>query len=181
MRPKSEIYTLSETTSISTPFICGVHPPGLFFPFKVRRAWVITYKPQGIYWPPAQGGSVALRARFRALALLVSSPMFSKRTKRKIKQRLCTGYTVCDTSFFWLTDLTISSSLRPGTKGFTWGKWIIGYNFGTDGGTESKFVTRKELIVLNISKYEYCVNKSRDMPHNHFAKNCKLLLSWWPV
>ena len=34
----------------------------------------------------------ALRARSRALASLASSPMFSKRTKRKIKQRLCTGY-----------------------------------------------------------------------------------------
>ena len=27
----------------------------------------------------------------------------------------------------------------------------------------------KELIVLNISKYEYCVNKSRDMSLDHFA------------
>ena len=35
----------------------------------------------------------------------------------------------------------------------------------------------KEHTVLNILKYEYCVNKSRD----HFAKNCKLLTNWWPA
>ena len=29
----------------------------LYFLFKVRRARVIEYKPQAIYWPPAQGGS----------------------------------------------------------------------------------------------------------------------------
>ena len=29
----------------------------LYFLFKVCRAWVIKYKPQGIFWPPAQGGS----------------------------------------------------------------------------------------------------------------------------
>ena len=28
-------------------------------------------------------------------------------------------------------------SLRPGTKAFTSGKWIIGYNFGKDDGAES--------------------------------------------
>ena len=48
---------------------------------------------------------------------------------------------------------SFSSSLRPGTKGFTWGKWIISYNFGIDDGTESKFGTHKELTVLNILKY----------------------------
>ena len=74
-----------------------------------------------------------------------------------------------------------SSSLRPGTKGFTRGKWIIGYNFGIDDGTGSKFGTPKELIVLNILKYNYCVYKSRDMSRDHFAKNRKLLPSWWPV
>ena len=55
------------------------------------------------------------------------------------------------------------------------------YNFGIDDGAESKFGTNKELIVLNILKYEYCVNKSRDMSRDHFAKNCKLLTNWWPV
>ena len=44
-----------------------------------------------------------------------------------------------------------SSILRPGTTGFTCGKWFIGYNFGTDDGAELKFSTHKELIVLNIS------------------------------
>ena len=38
-------------------------------------------------------------------------------------------------------------------------EWIIGYNnFGIDDGAESKFGTHKELIVLNIFKYKYCVN-----------------------
>ena len=36
---------------------------------------------------------LALRARSRAVAL-APSLMFSKRTKRKIEQRLCTGYNV---------------------------------------------------------------------------------------
>ena len=59
--------------------------------------------------------------------------------------------------------VVFSSSLRPGTKRITWGKWIISYKFGIDDGAESKFGTNKELMVLNILKYEYCVNKSRDM------------------
>ena len=33
---------------------------------------------------------------------------------------------------------------------------------------EPKFGTHKELIVLNIYKYYYCVYKSRDMSHDHF-------------
>ena len=44
------------------------------------------------------------------------------------------------------------------TWGFTCGKWIIAYNFGIDDGAESKFGTHKDLIVLNILKYKYCVN-----------------------
>ena len=36
----------------------------------------------------------------------------------------------------------------------------------------------KELIVLNILKYKHCVNKSRDMSRDHFAKNRKLLTNW---
>ena len=31
-----------------------------------------------------------------------------------------------------LFSFTSCSSLRPGTKGFTWGEWIIGHNFGID-------------------------------------------------
>ena len=50
-----------------------------------------------------------------------------------------------------------------------------------DDGTELKFGTDKELIVLNNLKYKYCVNKSRDTSRDHFAKNCKLLTNWWPI
>ena len=49
-------------------------------------------------------------------------------------------------------------------------------NLDIDDGAESKFGTHKELIVLNILKYIQRVNMSRD----HFAKNRKLLSSWWP-
>ena len=52
--------------------------------------------------------------------------------------------------------------------GFTGGKWFIGYNFGIDDGAESKFGIHKVLIVLNILKYKYCLNKSRDMSGDHF-------------
>ena len=82
------------------------------------------------------------------------------------------------------TDLLLahlSSSFSPGTKGSACGKWFIDYNFGKDDGAESKFGTRKELIAVNTFKYKYCVNKSRDLSHDHFAKNCKLLTDWWPV
>ena len=58
---------------------------------------------------------------------------------------------------------------------FNCGKWIIGYNFGIDDGTELKFGTHKELIFLNILKYKYCVDKSRDTSRDHFAKNGNLL------
>ena len=63
---------------------------------------------------------------------------------------------------------------------FTCGKWFIGYNFGIDDDTDSKFGTHKEIIVLGILKYKYCVNKSRDVSRVHFAKNCKLTI-WWRV
>ena len=46
---------------------------------------------------------------------------------------------------------------------FTRHHLITHTNFGIDDGPESKFGTHKELIVLNILKYKYCVNKSRDM------------------
>ena len=51
---------------------------------------------------------------------------------------------------------SVTSNLRPGTKGFTCGKRFVGYNFGSDYGAESEFGTHKELIVVNIvniSKY----------------------------
>ena len=69
----------------------------------------------------------------------------------------------------------------PRTKGFTCGKRIIDYNFGIDDSAKLKFGTHKELIVLNILKYKYCVNKSRDISRDHFAKNRKLLTNWWTV
>ena len=37
------------------------------------------------------------------------------------------------------------------------------------------------VIVLNILKNKYGVNKSDDMSPDHFAKNRKLLTNWWPV
>ena len=43
---------------------------------------------------------LAVRAHSCALASLASSPMFLKRMKREIKQRLCTGYPKCGTLFF---------------------------------------------------------------------------------
>ena len=70
----------------------------LYFLFKVRRARMIKNKPRGIYWPPAQRGRGGGRRNFiflslaRVLASPTRTPMFSKRTKRKIKKRLCTGY-----------------------------------------------------------------------------------------
>ena len=76
-----------------------------------------------------------------------------------------------------------SSSLRPGTKGNlpVENELYIDDNFGKDDGAELKFGTLKELFVLNISSYKYCVNNSRDMSRGHFAKNRKLLTNWWPV
>ena len=68
-----------------------------------------------------------------------------------------------------------SSSLRPGTKGLTCGKWIIGYNLGIDNGAELK--THEELNILNILKYKYCV-KSHDMSRDSFAKSYKSLTNW---
>ena len=66
-------------------------------------------------------------------------------------------------------------------KWFVCGKWFIGYNFGLDDGAESKTGTHKELNILTILKYKHCVNKSRDLSCDHFAKNRKLLTNWWPV
>ena len=54
----------------------------------------------------------------------------------------------------------------------------IGYNLGIDDGAGSKFGTHKEPIGLNILKYKYCVDRSRDISRDHFAINCKLLTNW---
>ena len=58
---------------------------------------------------------------------------------------------------------------------------MIGYYFGTHYGAESNFAAHKELIALKILKYKYCVNKSRDISRDHFAKNLKKLTNWWRV
>ena len=79
------------------------------------------------------------------------------------------------------TLIKYSSRLRPGTKSFTCGKWIIGYNFDIDDGAEWKFGIHEELMVLKILKHKHGVNKSRDMSPDNFAKNRKLLTNWWPV
>ena len=58
---------------------------------------------------------------------------------------------------------------------------LIGYNVGIDDDAKSKFGTHKELIVLNILKYKYCVNQSHDMSRDQFAKNRKSLTNGLPV
>ena len=55
-----------------------------------RRDLINLFSPKDVY-RRALFFVLALCARSRAFASLASSPMFSKRTKRKIKQRLCTG------------------------------------------------------------------------------------------
>ena len=50
----------------------------LYFLFNVRRGRVIKFKPEGIYWPPAQGGSGG--GGSRALALLAD--VFEKNEKK---------------------------------------------------------------------------------------------------
>ena len=39
----------------------------------------------------------------------------------------------------------------------------------------------QNLVHIKNSSYKHCVNKSRDMSRDHFAKNRKLLTNWWPV
>ena len=77
-----------------------------YFPFKVRRTRLIKNKPQGIYWPPAQGVSSweeenrrsffiflirAPRSFSRARFALELADVLEKNEKKK-KKRLCTGY-----------------------------------------------------------------------------------------
>ena len=63
--------------SVLPPLVCS---DSLFSLESLSSARDKKYKPGEIYWPPV-------------LALLL---MFSKRTKRKIKQRLRTGYTAIE-------------------------------------------------------------------------------------
>ena len=53
---------------------------------------------------------LTLRARSRALASFASSLTFSKRTKRKIKQRLCAGF--YDSTNFHIQRITLSWLVR---------------------------------------------------------------------
>ena len=55
---------------------------------------MIKYKPQGIYGPPAQESSGGDFSFTSSALVLACSPMFLKRTKRKIKHPLFTGYIV---------------------------------------------------------------------------------------
>ena len=50
---------------------------------------------------------------------------------------------------------------------------LLALNFGIDDGAGTKFGTLKELILFNIFKNYYRINKSRDMSLDHLAKNRK--------
>ena len=54
----------------------------LYFLFKVRRARVIEYKPQAIYWPPVQGGSGGGR-RIIVIIIFLSREPRSLRSARE--------------------------------------------------------------------------------------------------
>ena len=53
------------------------------------------------------------------------------------------------------------------------GKQFIGYNFGIEDGTESKFCTHKELIVLNMFKYNIVLWSHVICHLNHSSENPK--------
>ena len=57
--------------------------------------------------------------------------------------------------------------------------------FGKDDGAEPNsdlaHIKNSLSLTLVFLKYKLCVNKSRDMSRDHFAKNRKLLTNWWPV
>ena len=54
----------------------------LYFLFKVRWARAIKYKPQGIYWPPAQGGSGGGRRNSRFRFARELGDVFEKNEKK---------------------------------------------------------------------------------------------------
>ena len=68
LRSKPEITSQTDERQLTFSLTLTACSQTLYFIFKVRRARVIKYKLQGIYWPPAPA----------------SSPMFLKRTKRVI-------------------------------------------------------------------------------------------------
>ena len=97
----------------------------LYFLFKVRRARVIKNKPRGIHWPPGRGGRGEGR-RIRKLFIFLSraprTPVFFKRTKRKIKQRLCTGYWERQEILWWFHGANYIAILqRRLMQRFPWG------------------------------------------------------------
>ena len=51
--PHPQEIAIQEKNNMPMSVACS---QALYFLFKVRRAWVIKYKPQGIYWLPVQGG-----------------------------------------------------------------------------------------------------------------------------
>ena len=57
---RSKIYQLCLWKFYYSNIVVLAFSQTLYFLFKVRLARVIRYKPRGIYWPPAQGGSVVL-------------------------------------------------------------------------------------------------------------------------
>ena len=83
-------------------FLYIKHLATLYFLFKVRWARVIKNEPRGIYWRLRKKAGVgeeenicfflAFRARSPSLRPRARRCLISKRTKRKIKQSLCTGY-----------------------------------------------------------------------------------------
>ena len=83
-------------------------PQALYFLFEVRRARVIKKeKPRGICWPPAQGGRCGGKD-------------FLKRTKRKIKQRLCTG--LCSA---WILIKKVPSLYRFWIRNLKWIRCLL--------------------------------------------------------
>ena len=46
----------------------------------------------------------------------------------------------------------------------------IGDNFSKDHGAESKFSTHNKLIVVNMLKHKYWVDRSRYLSRDHFVK-----------
>ena len=51
----------------------------------------------------------------------------------------------------------------------------VTFEINLDDGAELRFGTNEEVIVLKILKFKWCVNWSRDISSDHFAKKRKLL------
>ena len=93
--------------------------------------------PQGSYWPPFQVGSGGGKRKiliFLSHAPPASSPMFLKRTKRKIKQLLFTGYLNTTVKHFDVMPIyhiqlfnlfTLPVSLLPHLRDFLFESWSL--------------------------------------------------------